>query len=669
MMFVRRSVKNKITKRSRKKILKAVQRIGIVLAMLAVILGYGKIQGTNSFFMDTSGVNGNSITAGYWIPTLTMTVDPASPDGQNGFYKTTPCVTLEAKLGDDVASLSDVDIYFEFSDDGDPVDGGTLYSGTCVDIPDGNPTHFQAIAVNKANPDWKSDVVSRDFKVDTKCPVAELTDPHGGDELSGDVDIRGKVTDESPDHYWLVIEDSEGHQIAGPGTVNDTHNFDGKFFTWDTTGVPDGDYTIKLEARDQAGNKCPDEAPVTEDPNEPCDSVDWIQVKVNNNGAEPGDVVINEVMWMGSLGDSDDEWVELRNTTSHDINISGWIIENAHASHGSLTIPDGSTIKAKDYFLISHKNKSDSKIDVDPDVVDGNISFNNNYKKNGQLVLKNKALTEIDSTPPATKSDWPKGENGLIIPNGLAHWSMERNDKPSSGWHTCVPVPPAMKLTEIKLMLSYWDKDSTILNCGTPAHSNLSENDSSLEEEAIQKESIDQNAGAQNSSQDGAGTNIITKEFSITTNGKLDVPDGYEADVSQKMKKIELSGEDSAINGLQDFEIDLAKINVKKEEGKIEFKVSDLGLPNGVELASGKAEDVILVITVGKKDDSSSDGKDGKKDGGGDKIKPSDEAALPSNGDNNKDAKKDDGKKSGDGSGDGGSGSGGDSGNSDNPAS
>ena len=40
--------------------------------------------------------------------------------------------------------------------------------------------------------------------------------------------------------------------------------------------------------------------------------------------AEPAyqDVVINEVMWMGSSSHTADEWIELRNMTSHDIDFS-----------------------------------------------------------------------------------------------------------------------------------------------------------------------------------------------------------------------------------------------------------------------------------------------------------------------------------------------------------
>ncbi|MCD6334669.1 MAG: lamin tail domain-containing protein, partial [Candidatus Latescibacteria bacterium] len=40
--------------------------------------------------------------------------------------------------------------------------------------------------------------------------------------------------------------------------------------------------------------------------------------------AASGDVVINELMWMGSTASSADEWIELRNTTDSEILLSGW---------------------------------------------------------------------------------------------------------------------------------------------------------------------------------------------------------------------------------------------------------------------------------------------------------------------------------------------------------
>ena len=75
--------------------------------------------------------------------------------------------------------------------------------------------------------------------------------------------------------YWFVVVNSSGSTVGGVGTVYNDGPTTTQSFDWDTTTVPDGIYTIKLEARDKAGNKDPNEAPVLTDPEVLGDSVDW----------------------------------------------------------------------------------------------------------------------------------------------------------------------------------------------------------------------------------------------------------------------------------------------------------------------------------------------------------------------------------------------------------
>jgi hypothetical protein len=89
---------------------------------------------------------------------------------------------------------------------------------------------------------------------DTIPPEVALTSPTEG-FVSGTVSVSGTVTDVNPHHYHLVVKDGSGATIAGPGTVGYTNNFSGTFFDWDTTSVADGEYEIRLSARDAADNK------------------------------------------------------------------------------------------------------------------------------------------------------------------------------------------------------------------------------------------------------------------------------------------------------------------------------------------------------------------------------------------------------------------------------
>ncbi len=178
-----------------------------------------------------------------------------------------------------------------------------------------------------------------------------------------------------------------------------------------------------------------------------------------------GDVVLNEVMWMGSTVNSHDEWIELRNMTGSAIPIAGWKIENASSvSGGILTIPSGKFIPAHGYFLIANYEKTDanSALDVAPDWVTTNVELNNTG--NGNLVLKSNTNLVIDSALGAP--NWAAGNHGSSTP---FEQSMERNDIPGDGllvgsWHACV--------SGAANGAPYWDAVGN--NYGTPKAANLS---------------------------------------------------------------------------------------------------------------------------------------------------------------------------------------------------
>ena len=152
-------------------------------------------------------------------------------------------------------------------------------------------------------------------------------------------------------------------------------------------------------------------------------------------GADPGDVVINEVMWMGStVSSTHDEWIELRNMTDQEIDIAQWTVDNGRAGGNSLVMtPSSKVIPANGYLIIadSPETSANSALNVPVDVVNASISLAN--EDNGNLVLRDKYGNVIDE---AKDDTWPAGENGE------QKKSMERNDTPGDGtlagsWHTC----------------------------------------------------------------------------------------------------------------------------------------------------------------------------------------------------------------------------------------
>jgi hypothetical protein len=117
---------------------------------------------------------------------------------------------------------------------------------------------------------------------DWTAPYVKINAPPDNAFVDGVIDIYGTITDNDPHHYWLVVQDLGGATIAGPGVVNETTSLINELlYTWDTAGVSDGEYVIKLEARDGSGNKEPNLAPVPSDPEVLTDSVDWITVKID----------------------------------------------------------------------------------------------------------------------------------------------------------------------------------------------------------------------------------------------------------------------------------------------------------------------------------------------------------------------------------------------------
>lgn len=179
----------------------------------------------------------------------------------------------------------------------------------------------------------------------------------------------------------------------------------------------------------------------------------------------PGDVIINEVMWMGAAPTaSSDEWIELKNMTDHDIDLSNWDIENGGGGSGHIEIPHGYSIKAHDYFLILNNKWNETAINLTGDLAHDrgytHVSGMSLVDGGEQLTLEDKDNHLIDQTPTGA---WPAGSKGTL------KQSMERNDIPGDGtlpanWHTCV--------SGAANGLPYWDVTGNTF--GTPLAANLS---------------------------------------------------------------------------------------------------------------------------------------------------------------------------------------------------
>lgn len=113
-----------------------------------------------------------------------------------------------------------------------------------------------------------SSVETQDFVIDTDAPNVELTAPTDGDFVSGTVNITGNISDTNHWRYYFVIQKVGGGTIHG-GTVYNSSSSIPVNYAWNTTTTTDGEYVIKLESRDKAGNK-------------DAGSSQWVYVTVDN---------------------------------------------------------------------------------------------------------------------------------------------------------------------------------------------------------------------------------------------------------------------------------------------------------------------------------------------------------------------------------------------------
>lgn len=112
---------------------------------------------TNAAFSKTDALSEQKLGTGKWIPDVHIEHD----------YH---CLRLSSSLRDAV-------IYYEFTRDGDPRDGGMVYDGDCIDIPEKiqreqrKNIEFQAQAFHPGNREWKSRVLKQEIarkKIDTE---------------------------------------------------------------------------------------------------------------------------------------------------------------------------------------------------------------------------------------------------------------------------------------------------------------------------------------------------------------------------------------------------------------------------------------------------------------------------------------------------------------------
>ncbi len=95
--------------------------------------------------------------------------------------------------------------------------------------------------------------------------------------------------------------------------------------------------------------------------------------------AEPQNILISEIAWAGSEKSTADEWIELKNLGSGNIDISGWSLTGVGTSGSAIAIPSGTSISAGSTYLIANYAITDSKttLVITPNLVTTAVSIPN----------------------------------------------------------------------------------------------------------------------------------------------------------------------------------------------------------------------------------------------------------------------------------------------------
>lgn len=140
-------------------------------------------------------------------------------------------------------------------------------------------------------------------------------------------------------------------------------------------------------------------------------------------------VVINEIAWMGTVNNVNDEWIELYNNGTETVNLDGWVLT---AADGSPNIPLSGTISAGGYVLLER---------TDDNVIPGIkalVIYSGALSNAGEyLKLKDNKDAVVDEIDGRSKDTWIKG-------NADSKQTMQRNN---GEWITAVATPGAVNAT------------------------------------------------------------------------------------------------------------------------------------------------------------------------------------------------------------------------------
>src|SRR3989338_8240858 len=146
--------------------------------------------------------------------------------------------------------------------------------------------------------------------------------------------------------------------------------------------------------------------------------------------ANLGDIVINEITWIGTASSANDEWIELRNTTNETIDLNNWTLRS---EDGTPDITLTGTIGSLGFYVLE-RTDDQTLPDVDADQI-----YTGALGNGGEhLVLKDIAGTIINQVDGS--NNWEINSDGVQIGNND---TKETAQKIVGGWITAISTPKA----------------------------------------------------------------------------------------------------------------------------------------------------------------------------------------------------------------------------------
>jgi len=127
----------------------------------------------------------------------------------------------------------------------------------------------------------------------------------------------------------------------------------------------------------------------------------------------PLTIVISEVAWAGTLSSSDDEWIELYNPTTRNINLTGWNLRSLDGSPNIQDEFDGIILNAGEYLLLE-------RTDDDPTDVDADVIYSGSLSNNGEVLRLYDPNGYLVDSANSNSGTWPAG-------NAATYSSMQRS--------------------------------------------------------------------------------------------------------------------------------------------------------------------------------------------------------------------------------------------------